>query len=82
MSHCFVQTHSSCTFSNIGLGAGVGPSVGRRLDEALQAHPWGVDGAVTSEEEHVVQPATEGAAEEGSNHGDPEVVVAGAPAYC
>ena len=53
---------------NIGLAASVGPHVASWADEALEAHPWGVDRAVACEEEHIVKPATKGAAEEWSNH--------------
>ena len=47
--------------------------------QPLQADIRRVDGADAGEEEHIVQPAAEGTAEEGRHHGNPEVIAAGAP---
>lgn len=46
----------------------VGPDRALWLDEPFQAHPRSVDRAFASEEECIVQPASECAAEERSHH--------------
>jgi hypothetical protein len=54
LARLFVLLLANNIFLHVGLGTRVGPGVASRADETLQAHPWGVDRAVSGEEEHVV----------------------------
>jgi hypothetical protein len=45
-----------------------------RSENPLRAHPRGIHGRLSSEDQRVVQEAAEGATEEGRDHRDPEVV--------
>lgn len=49
----------------------VRPDLAARLHESLETRGLGVDGRLAGPHEHVVEPAAEGAAAEGGDHGDP-----------
>ena len=55
-----------------------------RDDKALQAHPWGIDGAFAGVEEHIVEPAAENTTEEGRDHWNlrPKPNISKLPSHC
>lgn len=48
-------------------------------NNAVQAPVWRIDRRLSSEEKHIVQESAKDASKERSNHGHPEVIVAGSP---
>ena len=61
--------------SHVAIRVRVAPYLACRPEESLETHPWGVDWAGASKEEHVVQPAAERATAERRNHRHPKVVI-------